>query len=71
MYQLKRGFPEDCLEMYESRADHLNNNLRLNEISIFIFLQFYCKVNRNQLEIVGEATYEFFRKKPTNEAFQV
>ena len=43
--------------MYENRADNLSNNLRLNEISILIFFQFYCKINRNQLEIVVEATY--------------
>ena len=42
--------------MYENRAD-LNNNLRLNEISIHIIFQFYCELNRNQLEIVVETTY--------------
>ena len=35
----------------------LSKNLRLNEISTLIFTQFYCKTNRNQLEIVVEATY--------------
>ena len=29
-------------------ADNLSNNLRLNEISILIFFQFYCKINGNQ-----------------------
>ena len=48
---------EDCLEVYENRADNLSNNLRLNEISIVILFQFYCKINRNQLEKVVEATY--------------
>ena len=43
--------------MYENCADHLINNLRLNEISILIFFQFYCKTHRNQLEIVVERTY--------------
>ena len=32
------GFAEDCLEVYENRADNLRNSLRLNEISILIFL---------------------------------
>ena len=53
----KQGFAEDCQEGYENRTDHLNNNLRLKEISIFIFFQFCCKIIRNQLEIVVEATY--------------
>ena len=52
-----RGFAEDCLEVYKNGADNLSNNLRLNEISLLIFFQFYCKINRNQLEIVVEATY--------------
>ena len=43
--------------MYENCADSLSNNLRLHEISIFIFFQFYKKISRNQLEIVVEATY--------------
>ena len=43
--------------MYENRSDNLSNNLRLNEISILIFFQFHCKINRNRLEIVLEATY--------------
>ena len=51
-----RGFSEDCLEVHENYADNLSNNLRLNEISILIFFQFYCKINRNQLEIAVEAT---------------
>ena len=67
--------------MYENRADHLNNNLRLNEISILIFSQFYSKINRKQSEIVIEAThglhaYQYFAiykipKKAGDEAFQV
>ena len=47
----------DVLKVYEYRADNLSNNLRLNEIFILIFIQFYCKINRNQLKIVVEATY--------------
>ena len=43
--------------MYENRADNLSNNLRLNKTSELIFFQFYCKINRNQLEIVVEVTY--------------
>ena len=43
--------------MYENCADHLSNDLRLNEISVLTFSQFYCKINRNQLEIAAEATY--------------
>ena len=52
-----RGFAEDCLEVYENHADHLSTNLILQEISILIFFQFYCKINRNQLQIVVETTY--------------
>ena len=43
--------------MYENRTDHLSNNLRLSEISILIFYQFYFKIKRNKLEIVVKATY--------------
>ena len=43
--------------MYENRVDSLSNNLRLNEISILIFFQFYFKINRNQLQISVKATY--------------
>ena len=49
--------------MYENRADHLSNNLKLNEISILMFFQFYCKINRNQLEIVVKATYGLHANK--------
>ena len=45
------------MEVYENRADHLSDNMTLNEISIVIFFQFYCKINRNQLEIIVETTY--------------
>ena len=48
----------DCLEVHENRADSLSNNLRLHEIAMLIFFQFYCKISRNQLEIVVEATYD-------------
>ena len=51
------GFAEDCLEVYENRADHLNNNLVLQEIFILIFFQFYCKINWNQSQIVVQTTY--------------
>ena len=44
-------------EVHENSADHLSNNLRLQEISILIFFQFYCKINRNQSQIVVETTY--------------
>ena len=50
-----RGFAEHYLEVYKNRADNRSNSLRLNEISILIFFQFYCKINRNQLEIIVEA----------------
>ena len=52
-----RGFADDCLEVFKNRADHLNNNLILQEISMLIFFQFYCKINRNQSQIVVETTY--------------
>ena len=43
--------------MYENCVDHVGNNLRTSEISTLIFFQFHCKTNKNQLEIVIEATY--------------
>ena len=43
--------------MYENCADYLSNNLRLNEISILPFFQFYFNRNRNQLKIVVKATH--------------
>ena len=49
--------------MYENCADRLSNNLRLNEITILSFLQFYCKITRNQLEIVVKATYGLHSNK--------
>ena len=52
----KKG-SELCLEVYENQADHISDNLRLNKISIFVFFNFYDKINTNQLEIVVEATY--------------
>ena len=45
------------MNVYENLADHLTNTLRLNEISIITFFQFYCKLNWSQSEIVVEATY--------------
>ena len=45
------------LELYKNRAERLNNNLILQEISILIFFQFYSKINRNQSQIVVETTY--------------
>ena len=53
----KRRFVEDCLEVYKNCADHLRNNLRLNEIFILIFFQFHCKISRNKLKLVVKATY--------------
>ena len=44
------------MKVFENRADHLNNNLILQEISILIFFQFYCKLHRNQSQIVVETT---------------
>ena len=52
-----RGFVEDSLEVYENGTDHPSNNLRLQKISILIVFQSYCKINRNQLQIVVETTY--------------
>ena len=49
---------EDCLEVHENCAYHLSNNLRLNEISLLIIFQFYCKISKKkQLGIAVEATY--------------
>ena len=39
----KRGFAVYCMEMHENCRDNLSNNLRLNEIFIYIFFQLYCK----------------------------
>ena len=49
--------------MYENCTDPLSNNLRLNEISVIRFFQIYCKINRNQLEIVLKATYDLHSNK--------
>ena len=70
--------------MYENRADHLSNNLRLQEISILIFFQFYCKKKqkpitsscRNNLWskpilILSKTEFKNFRKKPGDETFPV
>ena len=59
IYQLA----EDWLEVYENCPDYLSNNLRLNEISIFAFFQFYCKINRNQLLIFVKTTYDLHSDK--------
>ena len=53
IYQL---LSEDWLEVHENRAE-TRNNLRLSQITILTFSQFYFKINRNQLEIVVKATY--------------
>ena len=42
--------------MYENRADDLSNDLKLFDISILIFFQFYSNMNKNQLKIVVEET---------------
>ena len=51
------------LEVYKNRADHLNNNLRVIEISILTFFQFYFKINRYRLEVVVKATYDLHPNK--------
>ena len=70
--------------MYENRADHLRNNLRLQKILVLIFFQFYYKRNektitnscRNNLwskpiSILSKTEFKIFRKKPGDEAFQL
>ena len=42
---------------------YLRNNLRLNEISILTILQTYCKIQKNQLEIIVKATYSLHPNK--------
>ena len=42
---------------------YLRNNLRLNEISILIVLQNYCKIHGNQLGIIVKATYSLHLNK--------
>ena len=54
---------EDWLGVYQNCANCLNNNLRLNEISILTFFQFYFKIIRSQLEIVVKATYGLYPNK--------
>ena len=62
-----RGFAENSLEGYENCADHLSNNLRLNEISVLTFFQFYCKINRNQSKTVVESIYGLY----PNQCFEI
>ena len=57
IYNCKRQFAEDFLEVYENRADDLSNDLKLFDISILIFFQFYSNMNKNQLKIVVEETW--------------
>ena len=57
IYNCKREFAEGFLEVYENRADDLSNDLKLIDISILIFFQFYSNINKNQLKIVVEETY--------------
>ena len=57
---LKKRFdkaPKNIPEIYKNCTDHIRNNLRLSQISILTFSQFYYKINRNQPEIDVEATY--------------
>lgn len=49
--------------MYENRADRLSNSLRSNKISILSFFQFFCKINRNLIEIAVKATYDLHSNK--------
>ena len=44
------------MDVYENRGDGLSKILEINEIFILIFFQFYCKINRKQLEILVEVT---------------
>ena len=52
------------MELYENHSDCLTSNLKLSEISILTFSQFYFKINRIQLEIVvsssKKAKYYYF-----------
>ena len=52
------------MELYENHSDCLSSNLKLSEISILTFSQFYFKINRIQLEIVvsssKKAKYYYF-----------
>ena len=57
------GFTEDWLKLYENCTDSINNNLRLSEIYIVTFFEFYFKINRNQLEIIVKATYSWYNSK--------
>ena len=45
----KWGLPEDWLQVFVNGTDDLSNNLRLNEISILTFSQFYVKVKQKPI----------------------
>ena len=64
---LKKGFDEtiqnivalskNCLEVYKNPVDRLGNSLWLNEISLLIFFQFYCIINKKQVKTLLETIY--------------
>ena len=70
--------------MYENRADHLNNNLVLQEISILIFFPILlqnkqkpitnsCRNNlwSKSILILSKTEFKILRKKPGDEVFRV
>ena len=80
----ERRFAEDCLEVYENCADHLNNNLMLKEISILfsfpILLQNKQKPITNSCRsnlwskpilILSKTDFKILSKKPGHESFRV
>ena len=79
----KRGFAEDCLEVHGDRADHLSNNLRLQEISILIFFSVLLQNKQKTITnscwnnlrsklilILSKTEFKTLRTKPTDEEFR-
>ena len=79
-----RGFTEYYLEGYENCADHLSNNLRLNEISKLTFFPILlqnkqkpvrdsCKRNlwSTPSLVLRNIEFKIWRNKPGDEAFRV
>ena len=69
--------------MYENWADHLNNNLTLQEISVYLFpillqnkqkpITNSCRNNlwSKSILILSKTEFKILRKKPGDEAFRV
>ena len=66
--------------MYENHTDHISNNLRLNEISIIVFLPILFQNKQKLIRNSSKRTYELHPNKhlksnilsikPSDEVFQ-